>query len=238
MHERAEMKLRVGLLAAVAAAFLAGCATTTPQAPVSLRFGLFAEPGLRVGVAMSKLPKVDTRFPGAEDWPLSLAAATVANSALTAHTRTLPADDLAHLKGEIAEALKLRGQVPVVIDEPIAVNELPKAKGDVRNGAARDFSSLQSKYKLDKLLVVEWTEAGISRPYSSYVPTGEPKGIVSGMSYIVNLKDNSYEWYLPVSQQKSAHGNWDEAPGFPGLSNAFYQAIEAAHDAILQPLAR
>jgi hypothetical protein len=232
------MTLRVGLLVAVAAAFLAGCASPPPQAPVSLRFGIFAEAGMRVGVAMSKLPKVDTRFPGADDWPLSLAAASVANSALTAHTRTLPADDLARVKGEIAEALKLRGQVPVVIDEPIALNELPKARSQARNAAARDFSSLQSRYQLDKLLVVEWTEAGISRPYSSYVPTGEPKGIVSGMSYIVDLKDNSYEWYLPVSQQKSAQGNWDEAPAFPGLSNAFYQAVEAARDTILQPLAR
>ncbi|HEY0585364.1 MAG TPA: hypothetical protein VGD52_04465 [Pseudoduganella sp.] len=231
------MNLRFGLLVAAAAAFMAGCATTPAQAPVSLRFGMFTESGLRVGVAMSKLPKVDTRFPGA-DWPLSHAAALVANSSLTAHTRTLPADDLARLKGDIAEALKLRGQVPVVIDEPIVVDALPKASSMARNAAARDYSSFQARYRLDKLLVVEWTEVGIARPYSSYVPSGEPKGFVSGMSYIVNLKDNSYEWYLPVSQQKSAHGDWDEAPSFPGLSNAYYQALEAARDAILQPLAR
>lgn len=230
------MKLRIGLLVAIATAFLTGCATP-PETRVSMRFGMFAEQGLRVGVAMSKLPKVGTSFPGA-DWPLSRVAATVANSALTAHAQTLPADDLARLKGDIAEALTLRGMVPIVIEEPIVVSELPKATSTARNAAPRDYSSFQSRYRLDKLLVVEITEVGITRPYSSYVATGEPKGIVSGVSYIVNLKDNSYEWYLPVSQQKSAHGNWDEAPSFPGLSNAYYQAIDAAREAILQPLAR
>jgi hypothetical protein len=96
---------------------------------------------------------------------------------------------------------------------------------------------LQARYRLDKLLVVELKEVGITRAYSSYIPTGEPKGIVRGASYIINLKDRSYEWYLPVLQQKSVQGNWDEAPAFPGLSNAYYQAVEEARDAILQPLA-
>jgi hypothetical protein len=226
------MKLRSGLLAAIAAAFLAGCATQPPP-QVSMRYRMVAEPGLRVGVAMSPLPQVDTSFPGAE-WPLCRAAAAVANSSLTAHTRTLPIDDLARLKGEIAEALKLKGLVPVVIDEPIDVDKLPKTNS---TAVSRDYSALQARYRLDRLLVVELKEVGITRAYSSYIPTGEPKGIVRGASYIINLKDHSYEWYLPLLQQKSVQGNWDEAPAFPGLSNAYYQAVEAARDAILQPLA-
>ncbi len=225
------MKLRFGLLAAVAAAFLTGCATPSP-APASVAFRMVTEPGTRVGVAMSELPKVDTSFPGAE-WPLCRAAAAVANSALTAHIRTLPADDLARLKDEIADALKLKGMVPVVIDESIVLDKLPKASS---TAASRDYSALKSRYRLDKLLVVELTEVGVTRAYSSYIPTGEPKGVVRGASYIINLKDNSYEWYLPVSQQKSVQGNWDEAPTFPGLSNAYYQAVEEARDAILRPL--
>lgn len=229
------MTFRWGLLLAVAAAFLAGCAAP-PQAAVSMGYRPFAEPGLRIGIAMSTLPKVDTSFPGAE-WPLCHAAAALANAKLTAHARTLPADDLASLKDNIAEVLKLKGQVPVVIDEPLVVDKLPKTGHTARNAVARDYSSLQSKYRLDKLLVVELTEVGISRPYSSYIPTGEPKGVVSGRFYMVNFTDPAYEWYLPVLQQKSAQGSWDEAPAFPGLSNAYFQAIEAARQAILQPLA-
>jgi hypothetical protein len=228
------MKFRFGL-AAVAAAFLAGCATP-PQNPVSMGANTFAEPGLRVGVAMGKMPKVDTSFPGA-GCLLCMAAASVANSSLTSHAQTLPSDDLARLKADIAEALKLKGQVPVVIEEAIVVGDLPNASSTVPNAARKDYSSLKSKYQLDKLVVVELTEIGITRPYSAYVPTGEPKSVVNGVSYIVNLKDNSYEWYLPIAQQKGAQGAWDEAPKYPGLSNAYFQVVEQARDSILQPLA-
>lgn len=228
------MKFRFWLLAA-AAVILTGCATPR-QNSVSMGANTFAEKGLRVGVAMSKMPKVDTSFPGA-GCLLCVAAASVANSSLTAHTQTLPADDLARLKTDIAEALKLKGQEPVVIEEAIVVGDLPKVSSTVPNAANRDYSSLKSKYKLDKLLVVELTEVGISRPYSAYVPTGEPKGVVRGVSYIVNLKDNSYEWYMHVMQQKGPQGPWDEAPKFPGLSNAYFQAVEEARESILKPLA-
>ncbi|MGW8394445.1 hypothetical protein [Pseudoduganella sp. HUAS MS19] len=229
------MRFRFGLPVAAAAAFLTGCATPL-QAPVPMGYRPFAEPGLRIGVAMSKLPKADTSFPGAE-WPLCHAAAALAHARLTAHTRTLPADDLAGLKDEIAQVLQRKGQIPVVIEEPLLVEQLPKTSSTVRNAAPRDYSALQARYRLDKLLVVELKELGITRAYSSYIPTGEPKGIVSGVSYMVDFKDHSYEWYLPLVQQKSALGNWDEAPAFPGLSNAYFQAIEAARQAVLQPLA-
>jgi hypothetical protein len=32
---------------------------------------------------------------------------------------------------------------------------------------------------------------------------------------------------------KSAESTWDEAPTFPGLTNAYYQALELAKDAFL-----
>lgn len=229
------MKFRFGLVIAAAAVFLTGCATP-PQNPVSIGANTFAEKGLRVGVVMNKMPKVDTSFPGA-GCLLCMAAASVANSSLTTYTQSLPADDLVRLKTDIAEALKLKGQVPVVIDEAIMVGDLPNASSTVPNAARKDYSSFKSKYQLDKLLVVYFQEVGITRPYSSYVPVGDPKGVVSGASYIVNFKDNSYDWYLPVLKLKGAQGPWDEAPKFPGLSNAYFQAVEEARDAILQPLA-
>lgn len=229
------MKIRFALLAAVAAVFLTGCATP-PQQPVTIGANTFAEKGTRVGVAMGKMPKVDTSFPGA-GCLLCYAAASVAHTSLTAHTKTLPTDDLVRLKADIAEALKKKGLVAVVIEEELNVADLPSATNNVPNGVRKDFSSIKNKHQLDKLLVVELTEVGITRPFSSYVPTGEPKGVVSGVGYIVNFKDNSFEWYLPVMHQKAAQGAWDEGPKFPGLSNAYFQAVEEARDSILKPLA-
>lgn len=229
------MKFRFGFVAATALAVLTGCATP-PQNPVALSSNVFVEPGARVGVAMTKMPKVDTSFPGA-GCLLCAAAASVANSSLTTHTQTLPADDLVRLKADVAAALAKKGMVPVVIDGDLNVDDLPKSSSTVPNAARKDFSSIKAKYQLDKLLVVELSQVGIVRTYSAYVPTSDPKGTVTGSSYIVNLKDNSYEWYLPLAAQKSAQGAWDEAPKFPGLSNAYFLAVEEARDAILLPLA-
>jgi hypothetical protein len=229
------MKRNIAIAAAAALVFLTGCASP-PQQPLTLSDKVFVQKGVRIGVAMNKLPKVDTSFPGA-GCLLCLAAASVANSSLTTHTQTLPSDDLVRLKTEVAELLNKKGQTAVVISEDLNISDLPSAGKAGPNLAKKDFSALKTKYQLDKLLVIEIDAVGISRPYASYVPTGEPKGSVSGKGYVVNLADNSLEWYLPVTQQKSANGTWDEAPSFPGLSNAYFQAVEAARDSILQPLA-
>lgn len=229
------MKFRFALVAAAAAVFLTGCATP-PQQPVSIGANTFADKNVRVGVAMGKMPKVDTYFPGA-DCLLCLAAASVANSSLTAHTKTLPVDDLRRLKSDVAEVLTKKGQTVVVIEEELNLSELPSVKASVPNGVRKDFSSIKNKYQLDKLLVIEVSQIGFIRTYASYIPTSEPKGMVGGAGYIVNFKDNTFEWYLPVMHQKSAQGPWDEAPKFPGLSNAYFQAVEDTRDSILKPLA-
>jgi hypothetical protein len=54
---------------------------------------------------------------------------------------------------------------------------------------------------------------------------------------MVNLSNNEYELYVPLLVQKSADGAWDEAPKFPGLTNAYYQVLELSKDAILSPFA-
>jgi hypothetical protein len=61
--------------------------------------------------------------------------------------------------------------------------------------------------------------------------------LLQGVGYIVNLKNNTYEWYLPVLVTKAADQNWDEPPKFPGLTNAYFQALEIGKDSFLRPLA-
>lgn len=223
--------IAVALLSCVA--LLTGCASA-PQLPVPLSAGALPSGGARIGVAMNTMPKVDTSFPGASCL-LCLAAASVANSSLTQYTQTLSADDLSHLKDEVADSLRKRGQNVTVISEPVVVSDLPQAAAAGPNLARRDYSALGKKYQLDKLLVIDITEIGITRPYAAYVPNGEPQGVVRGTAYLVNLKDNSYEWYLPFKQAKNSSGPWDEAPSFPGLSNAYFQALEETRSTLLKP---
>lgn len=227
------MQNRLALILLSSLALLTGCATP-PQQPVSLAPATLAAPAGRIGVAMSVMPKVDTSFPGA-GCLLCMAAASVANSALTTHTQTLPSSDLARVKAEMVDALRKKGHDVTLIEEAVKMDDVPKSNTGGPNQPRRDFSALASKYKLDKLLMIDIAEVGISRSYSAYVPTGAPQGVVQGSAYLINLKSNSYEWYLPLKEARSAAGNWDEAPSFPSLSNAYFQAIEGAHDALLQP---
>jgi hypothetical protein len=227
------MKLDLRAVLAAAAVFLGGCAGT-PQQPVQLSHGSLGEQTGRIGVAMAELPKVDTHIVGA-DCLLCLAVASAANSDLTTHANTLPYEDLPKLKDDMAALLRKKGVDVVVIPEPLKLDALADFSGQAPNAAKKDFTPLQKKYGVDKLAVIHITNLGFWRTYSAYVPTSAPKGVLKGTGYIVNLKTNAYEWYEPVDIQRSSDGNWDEPPKFPGLTNAYFQAIEYGKDSFLKP---
>jgi hypothetical protein len=227
------MKFGFGMAIAAAAIFLTGCAT--PQAPVAMSEGSLSSKSGKVGISVSSVPKPDTYFPGASCL-LCYAFASASNSALTTHVKTLPTDDLDKLGQEVADALRKKGVEAVVLREPIGIKDLPNATGDKPNTPKQDFSALRDKLKVDKLLLVQWGLVGYERPYSSYVPTSDPKAMVRGLGYMVDLRTNTYDWFQDITVLKAADGTWDEAPKFPGLTNAYFQALEGARDGVLKPL--
>jgi PBP1b-binding outer membrane lipoprotein LpoB len=228
-----KIKLSFTIAAAFIALMLGGC-VTKPQLPVSLAQESLSTKSEKIGVAMTALPKVDTQFPGT-GCILCIAAAAIANSDLTTYTQTLTHEDLPQLKAQVADTLRKKGSTVVMIEEVLDIDKLPDLKSEVPNTATKDFSSLQKKYNLDKLLVINISTLGIWRNYSAYIPSGDPKAVVKGKGYLVNLKSNVYEWYEPLDIAKSADGKWDEAPKFPGLTNAYFQAIELGKDSFLKP---
>lgn len=217
---------------ALAIGLLSGCATP-PQPPVGFNAAAVT-PTTRVGVAMTALPKVDTSFPGA-GCLLCLATASVANSALTTHANTLPHEDLPKLKALLAEQLRKKGNQVSVIAEPLKIDDLPKASAQGANLAVKDFGSLQKKHDIDKLLVVSIASLGFERTYSAYIATSDPKAVLRGVAFMVDLKTNTYEWYQPLNVLRSADGPWDEPAKFPGLTNAYFQAVEVGKDEVLKP---
>ncbi len=228
------MKIRIGLVLIACIALLSACAGPPPQKPVSLDVAAVSTKSQRIGVGMAALPKVDTYFPGA-GCLFCIAAASVANHSLTAYTQTLPYEDLPKLKDMVVELLRKRGADVMVIPGPINVGDLPDNPTAGADVAKKDFSSLRKKYNIDKLVMVNIAMLGIERPYSSYIATSDPKSILRGTGYMVDLKTNIYSWYLPIEVIKSAEGEWDEPPKFPGLTNAYFQTLEIAKDDILKP---
>jgi hypothetical protein len=230
------MSYKTGLALAAIAVGLGGC-VTPPQPPVNLAQDSLNSQTGRLGVAMASLPKVDTEFPGASCL-LCLAAANVANSSLTAHANTLPYEDLPKLKNEVADLIRKKKVDVIVIREDLKVSDLADFGTAGPNIARKDFSPLKQKYKIDKLLVIDITALGFIRTYSAYIPTSDPKSLLRGAGYIVNLTNNTYEWYLPVIISKSADKNWDEPPKFPGLTNAYFQGLELGKDRLLEPFVK
>lgn len=228
------MNTRLSALLVSATLLLTACAA--PQLPLPVSPHAFAAPSNNYGVVLTKLPAVDTQFPGA-GCLLCMAAASVANSTLTTHTKTLPADDLAGLNKQVADVLKKKGVKVTMIDD-LDLDKLPDSSSKVPNFARKDFTSLKAKYKIDKLLVITIAAVGVERNYAMYIPSGDPKAKIAGVTYIVNLNDNSLEWSMPINAVKASDGKWDEPPKFPGLTNAYYQVIELAKDSVLQPLAQ
>jgi hypothetical protein len=223
----------------LSAVLLAGC-VSAPQLAVPLAPTTFTATQNRVGVIMMTLPVVDTHFPGASCL-LCMAAASVANSTLTEYTKTLPYEDLSKLNMQVANHLKKKGMEVTFIDKldfPSGFQSLPDFDSKEPNFAKKDFSSLQAKYKIDKLLVIDIGMLGIERTYSAYFPTSEPKAKIAGISYIINLKNNAYEWYFPLNIVKSSDANWDEPPKFPGLTNAYFQVLELTKDSFISELSQ
>ena len=227
------MPFRIAVAISFFALVLGGCAGV-PQASVPFSPAKIADPAVRVGVAMAPLPKVDTYFPGA-DCLLCLAAASVANSSLTSYTQTLRGDDLSNVKVEIADLLRKKGANVKMIAEDIRIADLPSARVEGPNLAKKDYTSLRNKYEVDKLVVINIVNLGMWRTYSAYFPTSEPKAVVSGEGFMVNLTDNSYDWFTRISIFRSAEGKWDEPSTFPGLTNAYFQAVEVAKDSLKKP---
>lgn len=207
-----------------------------PQQPVAFSMDTYAtsQPKVRVGVAMTALPKHTTHVPGASCL-LCLAAAAGANSDLSTHSRTLSNEDLLKLKEEVAGLLRKNGIDVVVIPDEIKLSDLPKHKTKGTDIAIRNFSSLRQKYEVDKLLLIDITALGFIRNYSAYFPTSDPNAFFAATGYIVDLNSNVYEWYQPVSITKSAEAEWKEPPNFPGLTNAYFQVLEMGRDELLRP---
>jgi len=215
----------------------AGCAAT-PQAPVALQDNFWGGvSGTRIAVVVPDIPEPSMTFPGA-NCLLCIAVVSGVHSKLVDHVETLPKDDIVVLKEMLVRQLNENGAQAKAIDAFDHLAELPKKRSDQPNAANRDFSVFKSEFNATHVLVVSIQHIGATRPIASYAPTDVPKASVVGSAYLVNVADNSYEWYAPLTMTLAASGEWDEPPSFPGLTSAYFQALAMTRDRVLVPFAR
>ena len=220
----------------VGASTMVGCATA-PQTAVPASGAVLSGDAGKIGVITTAMPKPDTEFPGA-GCLLCYAAASAANSSLTAYTHTLSTDEVLAYKSAAIAALKSRGVDVVDLPGSIDLNALPDFKTEEPNFPKKNFTGLKQQYGVEHLAVIDVSRLGFDRQYSAYIPNGGPNAVVRGQAFIVDLSTNAYDWFEPINAIRGTEGEWDEPPGFPGLTNAYFQAIEMARDELINPIKR
>ncbi|OFI33578.1 hypothetical protein [Alteromonas lipolytica] len=105
------------------------------------------------------------------------------------------------------------------------VSKLKKFKGE-HGFAPKDFRPLAESLNADVLVLLEMQEHGAFRSFSGYVPNGDPQGYVRGLLSTIDLKTNAYIQYLVIDEKVQPEGEWDEPTTFPGVTHAYYQAVE------------
>jgi len=196
-----------------------------PQQQISLQPEVLQGETNKVGIVIAGHTIANTSFPGASCL-LCLAAAEVANSDLTSYAKTLSSEDFTVVSTELSQTLTAKGVENKVISRAIDWEKLAEFETEKENYAKKDLRPLKSSLGVDKLLVLDVLGMGFTRPYSSYFPTGDAQAIIFGKLYMVDLATNGYVLYKDVGARESAKGEWDEPPKFPGLTDAYYRALE------------
>jgi hypothetical protein len=212
---------------------LLACGTT--QQPLPLPNDFHNNKTKVIGVYYDELPEVDTYEVGA-GCLLCIATVQIANASLTKHIETLDHTEIADLGNKITSYISEKGHEAKLIDSKIEISKLKKFKTKELNFAPKDFRPLKNKLNVDSLLVIDLNVVGTFRTYSGYVPTSDPKGAVKGLIYLVDLNTNQYKLYKNLDIQVSAEGEWDEPPTFPGVTNAYFKALELSKQAVKSTL--
>jgi len=212
------------------AVLLSGCAGN-PQKRVALGQDFYENKTGTIGVYMHELPKPEVNIYGA-GCLLCYAAASAATSSLDSQIKTLGTEDLAQMGDVVVSILESKGVIVKKLGMKTNFKKLKKFREKGENFARKDYRKLKKQYGVDKIVVIDINAVGAYRGYSGYVPNGDPSGAVLGLAYIVDLNTNKYEMYEKIDVKVNAPGEWDEPPSFPGITNAYFQALELAKDRI------
>lgn len=204
-----------------------GCATA-PQDPIALTNDFYDEPA-KVAIYQKSFPETASMtMPGAACL-LCMAAAAVANDAVSGHTQTLSTEELSTAVEGLEAALEEQGMGVEWVDIEEPMQRLPRFKSPEESDYPReDYRELREVVDADHLMVIEFGHIGVERTYANYVPTSSPQGAVTGTLYMVDLNTNEYYLFDPIHVRVPVEGDWKEPPDFPGVTMAYFEALERA----------
>lgn len=211
-------------------ALLTGCAT--PQPPVPMDQAFWIEKQERIGVAYTQIPAPTVLLTGQQGL-LDYAVNSGMASGLRAKVETWDASSLREIPQQVSTILQDKGYTVVKLDEPLNLETMKKASSEKTGFTAKDFQPLKAQKQIDKLVLFSFASVGTTRSYYSVAPTSVPVAQVVVTTYVIDLDDNRMLYYQPKVFSRAADGEWDEAPEFPNLTNAFYQALDSTQQELL-----
>lgn len=180
-----------------------------------------------VVVALVRPPKTNYSVTG------GLADQAIANAAGGHFKRFLneyQPKPLSQLPEKIVSDLRKNGISARITNQTITTNQLPKfPSNNLNEYAFIDYRSLANQLKADKLLLINVTEIGATRPTTmGVVPIGGPIGHISMSGQLIDLKTNRVLWGKVVVEHVKSNNKWYQPPNFPYFENSMNLMVENA----------
>jgi len=214
-------------LSAVALLALGGCASVQPQ--IALKPEFKRQKQETVAIVVGKLHKPMSMKVGAQGL-LDIAINNAMASGLDKHLAGLDITRFNRVGQQFNSHLTEQGFARVQLIEDFDFASLPefKEKGRGAGFAGRDFRGLAQRYQASKIITLNVASSGTLRAYYGFIPLEGPRARFMIEAQLVNLKDNSLEWYSTVDQVETVVGPWDQPEAYPNLTKAFYRALGGA----------
>lgn len=216
------------LFALILACLVTGCASAPRQPTITTNAQIFSNPSLRTGfVYVAPKKEATTHIMGASCLLCYAVAASLTGSLDSHLKRAIKQEELHNIKDLVWSIYAEKTNKLKEVTLPTSITQLEKFKSEL-GSPEKDFRPLKEQLEVDVLIVVSIGAHGAYRSFTNYLPTSDPMGYVSGTVYAVDLSNNAYISYLELNEMVQPQGQWDEAPNYPNVTNAYYQAVENA----------
>ena len=188
----------------------------------------FADTQSSIVIAVPKLPVPSAMRTGSQGL-LDIAVNSAMSDDLSKHLATLELKDFQRSAVKLQQYLTDKGFADVRVVNDVDLSKLPEFNapdGGSQSFAKRDFRTLANEFNTKRLIILAAGPVGTTRAYYGFVPLGAPSVTFWAHADLIDLSNNTLQWHKAFVNTRAVDGDWDQAPDFPNLTNAFYQSLE------------
>jgi len=193
-----------------------GCASITPQVPVSAKF--WENRQGTIGIAQAAVPTPGAFLEGPQGL-LDIAINKGIAAPMNKQLQTISTSRAEAIPANFAKLLTDRGFSVKTLPGSFDDSKLPDFKKDSGSTAVfarKDYRSFKSE-GIERLLIIKVTRAGTARPYQGFIPLGAPSAVFDVSGQLVDLNTNELLWNNDYSTRSAIATPWDQSPSFENV---------------------